>query len=506
MFTRKTYATPLAVLTMSFTLGACSESDLPEGPLPVITWDMSSARFQAHTGEALTLVPTVTNTDATTTYTWLIEGTVVGNGESYTFCTEETGTYYVSFQVTNRHGQTDDEVRITVTPPPTDAEPYLPDADNSLHAWRFPDIPAHIAQGRAMLVRAYHTLPTDEVDYTWTLDGQPAEGRTDCVGHVFVADQPGTHTLTLTAHTDTLTLSRNFTIEVCPPAGVHRRPHTATSQAMANKVYAYMPAPGHQVNGYSVVGRAFPSPCTHEQACDTVLAHFARRWMVSLGACGGYLVAGFDHSVENSGSYDLCIKGNPFSYQSEPGIVWVSQDENGDGLPNDTWYELAGSEYGGDNWLPQYAITYYRPLHPESATAWRDHEGHTGTVPYMSHWNREPYYWQEWVEGTEHTFFGSRLADCHSYGDGASTLPPYAWGYADNMGSDLYQSSVGEAGRYKISQARNWDGTPAQLDYIDFVKVQTAQTGSTPNLGEISTEVYYIGDIHLMTESETCMP
>ena len=115
----------------------------------------------------------------------------------------------------------------------------------------------------------------------------------------------------------------------------------------------------------------------------------------------------------------------------------------------------------------------------------------------MSYWNRESYYWQEWVEGTEHTFFGTRLASHHSYEEGASQMPPYGWGYADNMGSDLYDSPIGQAGRYKISQARTWDGSPIRLDYIDFVKVQTAQTGWTPNLGEISTEVYYIGDIHL---------
>lgn len=499
----KTPHTTLLLLPLLALLAtACSDSDLPEAPLPVIEWDMSSARFQAITGETLMLVPTVTHTDETTTYAWLSDGATVGHTDTYTFQANQAGTYYLEFQVTNRHGKSTDEVRITVTDPPADTEPYLPEADNGLRGWRIPDIPEHIALGRTMLVRAYHTLPAHQATYTWTLDGEPAEGVADeqMVAYVFEATRPGTHRLTLTAHTDTLTLQRDFTIEVCAPAGTHRRPASQASQAMVSKVYAYMPAPGHQVNGYSVVGRAFPSPCTHEQACDTVLVHFARRWMVSLGACGGYLVAGFDHSVTNSGGYDLCIKGNPFNYQSEPGIVWVSQDENGDGLPNDTWYELAGSEYGTDNWQAQYAITYYRPLHPQCATAWRDHEGHTGIVPYMSYWNREPYYWQEWVEGTEHTFFGSRLASRAGYNDGVSNLPPYAWGYADNLGSDIYDSPVGQAGRYKISQARNWDGTPAQLDYIDFVKVQTAQTGATANLGEVSTEVYYIGDIHLTEE------
>ena len=51
---------------------------------------------------------------------------------------------------------------------------------------------------------------------------------------------------------------------------------------------------------------------------------------LSLGAYGGYVVIGFDHSVENvPGEYDLILEGNAFAGSSEPGIVWVMQDENG---------------------------------------------------------------------------------------------------------------------------------------------------------------------------------
>ena len=79
------------------------------------------------------------------------------------------------------------------------------------------------------------------------------------------------------------------------------------------------------------------------EACAHVQSRFDINYMISLGAWGGYVVAGFDHSVDNSGGgVDLAIRGNPYSYQSEPGVVWVAQDENGDGEPNDRWYELAG--------------------------------------------------------------------------------------------------------------------------------------------------------------------
>lgn len=90
-----------------------------------------------------------------------------------------------------------------------------------------------------------------------------------------------------------------------------------------------------------------------------------RNTYVSLGGFGGYIVVGFDHSIDASGGYDLAIVGNSFEGSSEPGIVWVMQDENGDGLPNDTWYELKGSETGKAETLQDYAVTYYRPRAPE---------------------------------------------------------------------------------------------------------------------------------------------
>ena len=42
---------------------------------------------------------------------------------------------------------------------------------------------------------------------------------------------------------------------------------------------------------------------------------------------------------------------------------------------------------------------------------------------------------------------------------------------------------------FKISNAVNLDGSPADLQYIDFVKVQSAINHVAGGLGEISTEV-----------------
>ena len=439
--------------------------------LPQITWVMSSGRFRIQAGESIQLVPDIENLDETSVYVWTIEGEVVGHDNYYTFTTDTPGEYFVKLTINNRYGTVEDEVKITVTEATTQDLPEIPE----MAEWQFPWTEINVALGRSIKVRAYMTGTDEEVSEEFTAT---AEGR---------------HTITLT-HPVT-GVQKELTINVCPPAGKYRR--TDKGKAMVNTVYEYMPAPGHQVNGYIITGEAYPKDCTHKQACDSVLAHFSRKWSVSLGGQGGYLIAGFDHSVPSGGAeYDLCIKGNPFSYQSEPGIIWVSQDDNGDGLPNDQWFELAGSEYGNENHTLEYAITYYRPEKPKSYVGWRDTNNDTGYIPYMSYWNPSAYYWQPWQTATEMTFFGSRLRDRSTYDNGISDIPPYDWGYADNLG-DFIDGPAGKMGYYKISNARTWDGQPANLEYIDFIKIQTAQTGSTPNLGEISTEVYYISDYHL---------
>ena len=463
------------LLLLTVFIASCSKDPLPDeggdGPLPQITWVMSSGRFTIEAGETIQLVPDIDNLDETSSYVWTIEDKVVGHDNYYTFTSNEPGVYYVKLTVSNRYGKVDDEVKITVVEKEVVEYPEIPEHNG----WKFPWTEINVAQGRTIKVKAYMTGSNVEIS------------------EVFTATVQGRHTVTL--RDEASGSSQDFIINVCPPEGNFKRP--STGKAMVNRVYEYMPAPGHQVNGYIIVGESYPDNCTHEQACDSVMAHFSRKWSVSLGGQGGYLIAGFDHSVPAGGApYDLCIKGNPFSYQSEPGIIWVSQDDNGDGLPNDKWFELAGSEYGTTNHTTEYAITYFHPEKAKSAIGWRDSNNDTGYIPYMSYWNPKPFYWQSWQKENEMTFFGSRLKDRSTYEKGISDIPPYDWGYADNLG-DFIDGPAGKMGYYKISNARTWDGKPADLQYIDFIKIQTAQTGSTPNLGEISTEVYYISDYHL---------
>ena len=68
--------------------------------------------------------------------------------------------------------------------------------------------------------------------------------------------------------------------------------------------------------------------------------------------------------------YDFSIQGNAFDGSSEPGIVWVMQDINGNGLPDDEWYELKGSEAGKDETIRNFKVTYYRPEGKKMDVQW----------------------------------------------------------------------------------------------------------------------------------------
>ncbi|MFR0772498.1 MAG: hypothetical protein ACLSH3_01195 [Alistipes finegoldii] len=111
------------------------------------------------------------------------------------------------------------------------------------------------------------------------------------------------------------------------------------------RILEYTPAPGQFINEEARSGGAFDNVDTPEKACRYAAARFAENNWVSLGGWGGYLVAAFAEPVPNTGGYDLYVKGNAMNTSSEPGVVWVMQDANGNGVPDDTWYELKGSEY-----------------------------------------------------------------------------------------------------------------------------------------------------------------
>ena len=283
------------------------------------------------------------------------------------------------------------------------------------------------------------------------------------------------------------------------------QPSPDAPSAYANKVLAYCPAPGQFMNtSTTAYEKGFSAEDVRRKAEEKLKDPYL--CLLSLGGFGGSIVVGFDHTVPNiNGAYDFKIYGNA-SYDSfgtltgalggssEPGIVLVSKDVNGNGLADDEWYELKGSEYDSKHTIKDYAITYHRPASPLSSVKWTDNQGNTGYV-YRNETHTKNDYYPAWIEEDEMTFYGSRLKD-NAVNEPRPGMPEhwvgycYAYGYADNHPNDE------KGALFKIDWAVDKEGRAVKLDGIDFVKIYTAVNQYCGWMGEISTEVQAVEDLH----------
>lgn len=258
------------------------------------------------------------------------------------------------------------------------------------------------------------------------------------------------------------------------------------SPSLEYSVLEYTPAPGQFINDATL---GFGNITTGEMACRQVEKRFLENLYVSLGSWGGYIIVKFNKSIKNSsGEYDFAIGCNSFDSSNEPGIVWVMSDENANGLPDDTWYELKGSYFGEEGYERNYWVRYSRP-EPMSPTPWIDSNGETGQINWMGHYHSQDFYYPDWIKEDSYTLYGSRLPSRAQEDDstGMWQNPPFDWGYADNFGEDFLEAS--HVNRFKISDAIDQNNRPVDLKSIDFIKVQTAINAQAGWLGENSTEV-----------------
>lgn len=241
--------------------------------------------------------------------------------------------------------------------------------------------------------------------------------------------------------------------------------------------------------------------------------------IITLGAWGGYVTVGFDHTIENKpGFRDFLVQGNTFSGWGEPGIIYVAYDKNKNGRPDaDEWYEIAGEAHRnllGIPWLEaqrkrgkdvafyrDYEVTYHRPTNegkpqtdlPEYIR-WVDNKGASGYI----HKNRfhDQTYYPAWISTPTYTLRGTRLPQngYNSKDDGTELhiLQPFAYGYADNATNDSDDAAI------DIAWAVDRQGKPVQLPGIDFVRIQTGVLQDNGWIGECSTEVAGVLDLHLL--------
>lgn len=232
-------------------------------------------------------------------------------------------------------------------------------------------------------------------------------------------------------------------------------------------VYDYTPAMGQFVNELPQYEEGDTPETMNLKAGKALQAGSP----VSLGGWGGSITIGLDHSITNKEGADFRILGNAFytanndQYgSSEPGIVLVSRDDNHNGLPDDTWYELAGSEYTSPLTDHDYQKTYTR-------------EGDTVQNPFHQH----PYY-PQWIETNSLEIHGERIA--HYPSPDGKTQQILSYGYADNQpNTNIVGTSM------DISWAVNAAGQAVEIACIDFIRIYTAVDYIHPITGEISTEI-----------------
>lgn len=256
-------------------------------------------------------------------------------------------------------------------------------------------------------------------------------------------------------------------------------------------VIDYTPAPGQYINE-KVSG--FNDISTMEEACRQAENRLRTQSYVSLGAWGGSIAVKFKNPVANNNGFNFAIAGNAFDTSNEPGIVWVMQDSNHNGLPDDTWFELKGSYYDKPEYERNFWVTYFRP-EPGKDTRWIDCNGNEGYVTWLGSYHNQDYYYPNWISSDSYTLHGSKLPLLAEKNPetGIWSNPPFEWGYADNHGEDVRAIQVNgkniEANAFKISNAIDEEGNEVTLESVDFIKVQTGINGATNILGENSTEI-----------------
>jgi hypothetical protein len=295
-----------------------------------------------------------------------------------------------------------------------------------------------VPQGRTLVLSPVKWHIPDNAVYQWQVDEITQPGHTTEYFPYTATSSSGEHTVAVSAKLDDNVIAI-ATTTVAHTAGASPRSPQPESDVGATKLYAVV-APGQFGSDSPRLGS-----------------------LHGAGGFGGYSVFTFDHSVaKQSGGEEIKIGGNAFGSWIEPGVIWVSQDDNNNGEPDDTWYELKGSHTLKPLTLRNYAVTYRSNGSyvnnlgkGEDAEHWWRWGGSTG-APNL----------------TELTLAGTLLGQGEAYAGEAM------WGYAD----------VNDNGRISLSNAIQADGSPVDLPFIDFLKIVTAFHLREDGVGERSTE------------------
>lgn len=367
-----------------------------------------------------------------------------------------------------------------------------------------------------------NSVSDEGITYKWLLEDNVIAGTKNLE---YRFEEMGEYLLKLSVSQAATLFTYEFPVRVIA-SGVTPPGENAT--AYITKVFDFMPAIGQFTNELP----KYEEGDTQETMNRKVLAAIGNnnKGMITLGGYGGYVVVGFDHTIMNvAGKRDFRIIANAFYSAAnpdpnapeggscEPGVIMVAYDVNKNGKPDENeWYEIAGSSHedptkelwyqkakdaGNDvNTYFNYEITYHRPSQ-EPTTAeeklqyirWEDNKGNSG-YKVKNGFHNQPYF-PLWAKGDKLTFKGTCLPQNGIDESGQGNyyvLYKFRYGYADNEANNKDEAAI------DISWAVNSKGQKVNLPGVDFIKIYTGVNQENGWLGECSTEITGVEDLHIL--------
>lgn len=257
----------------------------------------------------------------------------------------------------------------------------------------------------------------------------------------------------------------------------------------------YRPAPGQFINELPEADEK----TTQDQINEVVRNKLNEGKLISLGALGGSVTMTLSRPIYNSDKQtgDFIVLGNAYVTKygdfvtygsSEPGIVYVMEDTNGNGLPDDTWYALRGQDWDK---VREVTVTYTVPELPMSDrwVDWKLSDGSLGALTYSSYHQHS--YFPLWEKTDTMTFTTLMLPRNGSYDNITERYSQICLrGYADSYPNSTEQAIL------SLDNAVDRDGNHVTVTRVDFIKVVSAILQSNGPMGECSTEVAGIKVLH----------
>jgi hypothetical protein len=298
----------------------------------------------------------------------------------------------------------------------------------------------------------------------------------------------------------------------------------------ASTVIDYAPAPGQFINGQLTgEGLALNDPAAAlGPPTGGSLASADNTGVVTLGGFGGSITLGFAQTVLddplNPMGLDAIVFGNAFYVAGNParrwaeaGVIEIALDANNNGLADDPWYVLPGSDLPGPPPLARTTQTWdadpATPLPPAEPSWYPDPALYPGvgfTIDTAAYALPAPFT-NLVLETPPGTPAGAERY--HGYADLSPTLPlgdTNADGIVEDPAADpsvfftrpdsplTLGIDAGSAGGDAFDIAWAIDphtGLPARLPGFDFIRISTAVNAVNPLFGERSVEIDATADV-----------